>query len=287
MEYFTRTLFQLNCAENPNNYVLDVNICNCPFADEGPHRYVRLGLGATTIILTLIEHGFTIAHDNHHRHHDQSPLRCVRSMVCECCNVRLCDTNSLLLILGQRNEIIGHMLQSDNAKRITAGPLPLVNFMHHSSNLFSLLRENIDRMLYDMHEDTCFYRETVYFPNMIDQLTANRLINCILRHRCETCLFTMVENDVYLELTLDRFETIPTNGDNDTANKMSIDATCRCCFERRAQVNVPCGHVFQCKNCMIQMKQTLLNNRSLVGLVYNPPCSVCRAPVMMSLNLYD
>lgn len=320
LEYFTRSLFQLNCLENSHNRIYNMNICNCPFVDEGPHRYLRLGLGATTIILTLIEHGFIIEHNNildtivgrnidrrtngvtttsTSSTNSSSPqssipsssssftsLRCSRSIVCECCYVKLCDANNLLLILGQRNEIIGHILQSNNAKRITAGPLPLVHFMHHSNNLFSLLRENIDQMLYDLHDSNCLYREMIYHPNIIDQLTANRLINCLLQNRCETCLFTLVENDVYLEMAIDRFEMIPEST-NRQKEQTSLDATCRCCFENRAQVNVPCGHLFQCKNCMIQMKQTLLDNHQTIGLVYNPPCSVCRAPVLMSLNIYD
>lgn len=443
LEWFAKSLFR--CGDDRN-----VNVRNCPFADEGPHRYVRLSMGATTIILTLIEHGFIVVHDEklasinneNHRNddsdvilggnynHDQndqtnrrnnddtddnitndsyddaddnnvriinaindaldrdvdivsyyvdenndinndnrnnsnrndndhsnttgnndnndntdnevennstrhemnrrqdrridgnrSSLRkFTRSIVCEFCGTKLCDANTLLLILGQRNEIIGQILQSENAKRITGGPLPLVNFMQHSNYLYSMLRENIDRRLYETHTDDCLYREIIYYPDMIDPLTANRIINCSLRDRCETCLFWLVENEVYLEMALEKFENVRMNVNELSIESMNtvsptrtisqstsssssfslsssssksiekkqsnIDATCRCCFEGRAQINVPCGHLFQCKNCGIQMKRAMLNGDQTIMLC-NPPCSVCRAPVLMSLNIYD
>lgn len=317
LKRFSRALFCLNSDQAIRNNSCNSNIETCPFIHDGPHRKVCLGLGATTIILSHVEHGFDVV---------QKPvaqrLQCCSAIVCRKCGVELYDTHIMLLVLCSRNEILCQVLQRYNQKLTKSGPVPLVSLMRHSDNMFSLIRDHVDRLLFKAHRASCTNRIT-FLSEMIDPLTVNRIINGALRDRCETCLYAAVENDVYLEITHNEFlrnivvnggdggnggtsRQIPTIAAADDANgsdgndrndrngddpngydDQRVNVLCRCCLMERAQINVPCGHVFQCRACKATLKEALLTRGDTFNLLHDPPCSVCRAPVFMTMNIYD
>lgn len=286
---FCRGLFRLNGSNGHQNCFYNMYIDNCSFAREGPHRFLRLGMAQTRLIALHVEHGYAVIHKPTAAL--GRPLDCAAVVSCTACGVELYDTHTLLMVVNMRTNIICKLLQHANERLTSNGPVPLIHLLSSLENLQPENRSHLRRLLTEAHRPECAFRERLVYANVMDCFSTNRHVNSIIGHRCESCLNGMIERELLLEIAMDtrrrniraeRKQIEIVNEENTT-----IDATCRCCFVERAQVNVPCGHLFECETCKVRGMEAAISSSDPSPLVSNPPCSVCRAPVYLSINLYD
>lgn len=351
LERFVRRLFQYNSSTESNagiNHMVE----NCSFITYGPHRSVRLGIGATTILLLHIEHGFTIRNRKQAQFNSLNQLiRCSGIVSCSSCNVELYTTHDFLMVLGQRMNITCKMIQHRNRLRNKKSgllaeyePLPLIMLMMHNHSTNSYPRVELEQLLTECHQSDCPFKTGTYEPDVLDVFSANRFINEILGRLCEDCLYSTVEIEVVQQIvenedalalkesfadqqkqlsrqnsdntirstdekssdsqhvpkkrrrcrrrTKNNTNTTTESSTSNTASTSTkkseniIDTTCQCCFENKALVNVPCGHMFQCEQCTMKMKLSLFERDEIYTLLDLPPCSVCRSPVLMNVSIY-
>lgn len=308
---FARSLFRLNGSNGQHNCFCNQYVENCAFALEGPHRNVRLGLAETSLVAMHVEHGFSVVHKPSAAL--GRPFACAAMIACLSCDVELYDAHTLLMVIGRRTDTLFKLLQYSNERLTAAGPVPLVRLMEVTGHPET--RTQLRLMFAEAHRPTCRFYDQVLYANVMDAFHTNRFVNQTVGHRCETCLYGMVERELFVEMRLtdpllgggrssrrsiDNNEAITTNADEttnassdsstsqataSTTKRDTVDVTCRCCFSERAQVNVPCGHLFFCEKCRIRSFEANEARDTLSSS--NPVCSVCRSPVYIAVDLYD
>ena len=280
---FLLDLFRLNSYEEACNIECENSIRKCPLkSNYGPHNAIQLNFITCSLFELLFRHNFKVLRSLDSR---RPRLRCAYVLKCPDCGVELFDTSSLLVTVYDRWEIVCKLMQQVYEARPSHGTMQaqntLVNqlkYQHPTSLLY--YRRHVERVLRDSHRTGC----TQPRLNITQNLTTLEMLsrfNRVLSDLCATCFFQQVELDlrIYISVYNARYS------EETTTASCSIDILCRCCFRNRAQVNVPCGHVFQCELCKIKLRESLMQR---LGCVVNePPCSICRAYVITTINVYD
>lgn len=167
----------------------------------------------------------------------------------------------------------------------------------HDRNMFCKHNmQNVVELIRDCHANTCSMRDdertNEYTSNDIaDLLFQNQKINALIKHICCSCLINTVFVDTMTEFQIKNFtkkisrnmlqvnDTAPTAPEEET-----IEVTCQCCHQKRAQANVPCGHVFQCSDCKTRLRVHETNNDDSSTI---QTCAVCRLPLLMTIDLFN
>ena len=281
---FLLDLFRLNSNEEACNIECDNIIRKCSLKfNNGPHTVLHMNLPTCSLFEMLFKLNFRVMRSIDTM---RPRLRCAYVLKCPHCGVELFDTSSLLVMVYDRWEIMCKLMQQVSELRPTHSSLQaqntLVNqlkFQHPTSLLY--YRRQVERLLRDAHRADCSRPNNPVWPHFNNVLESVSRFNKILAELCATCFFQQLELDlrIYISVYNSRYN------DDSAFVSSSVDVLCRCCFKNRAQINVPCGHIFQCDLCKLKLRESLT---ARMGCVVNePPCSICRAYVITSINIYD
>lgn len=281
-ESFLLKLFRLNSADEAANIECDKSARECVLMiNHGPHTPLRLDLATGSLLEILFNNNFRIARSTDK---NRPEIRCAYVVKCHTCGIELFDTSSLLVVIFNRWEIMCKLFQQSSCSRSYKSNLHLQNTLlhqmkhQHPSSLFSYRRQ-LERVLLDIHKLDCVNkRRTEGTVNLLDSIV---YYNKFLSSICATCLFEQIELElrIYIGIYNTRFN------EDTSSQTCRLDVTCRCCFRNRAQLNFPCGHVFQCELCKLKLRESLMSR--LGQVVHEPPCPICRACVITTVDVYD
>lgn len=291
---FAGQLFSYNSADIRHRAECIPYVTKCPFAKDGPHRFVRLSLHQSTVLVALLDNGFAI--ERGHRlstfapqssRQEEELFSCSTYVACKYCRARLFNAHMLNLVLFQRTDLLFQLLQR-HRNLMTGGVFPVVNLQSIcSERSLATVRQRLNRQLRKMHKSNCIYLDRAFNQELLDQMSANLLMNNQLTNRCETCLVSLIEHDVLCNLQLADLVNVAEEDEqpeeNEEGNNECEPLRCKCCLSKRAKVNIPCGHVFQCSSCEKMLRATSATSSSTFS---NAPCPVCRSPVILTTELY-
>ena len=288
---FVSQLFSYNSADVRHRSDCSQFVTKCPFVKDGPHRFVRLSLHHSTVLMAIADNGFAIERANrlstfapHSSRQEEELLTCSTYVSCKYCRARLFNVHMLNLVLFQRTDLLLQLLQRYR-NIVTGGGFPVVQLQSIcSERSLATVRLRMNRQLRKVHKSNCIYLDRTFNQELLDQMSANLLMNNQLTNRCETCLVSLIEHDVLCSLQLADLVNVAEENEeasNEESNECEA-LRCKCCLTKRAKVNIPCGHVFQCSNCEKMIRAT----SSSSSMFTNSPCPVCRSPVIMTTELY-
>lgn len=289
LETFLKSVFRYNgnTRDDARRNRLNDHIVRCEHKENfGPHQTIRLSLNGTKLIRMHVQSGFMIA-----RYENDQSLADY-SILCQYCKTILYDTHSFANVVYEQHSIMCELLRHESrTKRLgrtsrdanhRSSCLNVETLIHNKSLSTSTERDYFWELLRKSHKSNCPY-VNLELDRTVYVYDENTFSNALLSNVCATCLFDQLR----LDLTL-KFKKMEFLLDLRMAAKRSIEESrennlaCRCCFERPAQANFPCGHIFQCKMCNTQIRRAE-RNRTGTNVT---SCSVCKSPVVYTLDVF-